>query len=97
MIALDLNDTIFQDDLVALEKAELIACIKTFRKIRALEWDDLYRDQGLKWEKIHSVQGPNGQRLYSLRITQKCRAVAYRNGEMLVFLALHSDHDSAYK
>lgn len=97
MIALDLNNTIFQDGLFALEKAELIACIKTLRKIRALEWDEMYRDQGLKWEMIHSVQGPNGQRLYCLRITQKCRAVVYRSGETLVFLAVHSDHDSAYK
>jgi hypothetical protein len=97
VIALDMNNTIFQDGLFTLEKAELIACIKTLRKIRALEWDDVCRDQGLKWETIHSMHGPSGQRLYSLRITQKCRAVAYRNRETLVFLALHSDHDSAYK
>jgi hypothetical protein len=97
VIALDLNNTTFQDGLFSLEKAELLACIKTLRKLRSLTWDEVYRDQGLKWESIYSVQGKQGERLYSFRITQKCRAVAYRDREMLVLLALHADHDSAYE
>lgn len=95
-IALDLNNPIFQDNWFALERQEALAVLATLRKIRHLEWDQLYRDKGLRWEAILSRTGPNGQRLYSLRITQRARAVAYREGNTLRLLALHADHDSAY-
>ena len=62
-----------------------------------LTWEQIYKDQGLKWEMIRSKQGKKGETLYSLRITQKCRAIALREGDYLRFLSLHSDHDSAYK
>jgi hypothetical protein len=45
---------------------------------------------------IRSKKGKQGEKLYSLRITQKCRAVAIREGDYLRLLSLHSDHDSAY-
>ena len=48
----------------------------------------MYKDQGLKWELIRSKQGRNGEKLYSLRITQKCRAVAVQEGAYLRFLSL---------
>jgi hypothetical protein len=37
----------------------------------------------------------SNQRIYSLRITQRVRAVTYRDGHFLRLLSLHSDHDSA--
>jgi hypothetical protein len=95
-ILLDLNNPAFQDTWFALERQEALAVLSTLRKIRQLEWDQLYRDKGLRWETILSRTGPNGQRLYSLRITQRMRAVAYRDGNALRLLALHADHDSAY-
>ena len=95
-ITLDLNDSGFQDDFFKLEKQELLACCKTLRKIRQLEWGDLYRDSGLNWEAINSFDGPLGRRLYSFRVTQKCRAVGFREGNELMLLSLHPDHDSAY-
>ena len=62
-----------------------------------MEWKDIYRDQGLRWELIQSRTGPKGERLYSIRITQKVRAVVKRSGDFLEFLTLHADHDSAYR
>ncbi|MFZ9736394.1 MAG: hypothetical protein ACO3EZ_00110 [Prochlorotrichaceae cyanobacterium] len=95
-ILLDLNNSIFQQDLFVLPKTEALAVLKTFRKISQLTWEQLYKDQGLKWELIRSKQGKNGEKLYSLRITQKCRAIVLREDDYLRFLSLHSDHDSAY-
>jgi len=95
-IVLDLNNPVFQETWFALERQEALAVFAAFRKIRHVEWDQLYRDKGLRWEAIFSRTGPNGQRLYRLRITQRVRAVAYRDGNALRLLALHADHDSAH-
>ena len=95
-IVLDLNSPIFQEHWFSLERQEALAVVATLRKIRQLEWDQLYRDKGLRWEAILSRTGPSGQRLYSLRITQRARALAYREGNTLRLLALHADHDSTY-
>ena len=62
-----------------------------------MEWEQLYRDRGLHWEAILSRKGPSGQRIYSLRVTQRMRAVAYREGEYMRLLSIHADHDSAYQ
>jgi hypothetical protein len=95
-ILLDLNNAFFQEDWLSLEREEALVAMGAFRKIKQLEWEQLYRDKGLRWEAILSRKGPGGERIYSLRITQKARAVAYRQGEFLRFLSIHTDHDSAY-
>ena len=95
-IALDLNNPEFQKDWFALPRDEALAVLATLRKITQLEWNQLYRDRGLHWEAILSRLGPGGQRLYSLRVTRRVRAVAYREDAILRFLSLHPDHDSAY-
>ena len=96
-IALDLNNPEFQRGWFALERDEALAVLATLRKILLLDWNELYADRGLRWEAILSRPGPAGQRLYSLRVTKRVRAVAYRQGDFLRFLSLHPDHDSAYK
>jgi len=93
----DLNNPGFQEKWFALEREDALAVLTTLRKMRQLDWDQLYRDKGLRWEAILSRSGPAGKRLYSLRITQRMRAVAYRDGDFLRFLSLHPDHDSAYQ
>jgi hypothetical protein len=95
-ILLDLNRPRFQQDFLALEKAEVFAFVKTLRKLSQLEWQQVYQDSGLKWELVKSSEGPEGQKLYSLRVTQKCRALVERKGDAIVFISLHPDHDSAY-
>jgi hypothetical protein len=96
-ISLDLNNPVFQRNLFELEKTEALAILATFRKLSQLDWNELYKDKGLHWELIQSRLGPQGQRIYSLRITKKSRAVAYRDGNYLRLLSLHSDHDSTYR
>ena len=96
-VRLDLNNVQFQSDLFDLQKPEQLAVLATLRKIALLTWDQVHRDKGLHWEAIHSRSGADGGRLYSLRITQRCRAVAMREGEYLRLLSIHADHDSAYK
>jgi hypothetical protein len=95
-VLLDLNSPVFQRDLFALSKQDQTALLSTLKRIRGMTWRQVYADSGLKWEAIHSRQGPNGQRLYSFRISQAFRAVAYRDGPWLRILTLHPDHDSAY-
>ncbi len=95
-ILLDLNNVFFQKDWLSLEREGALAVLAALRKIKQLEWEQLYRDKGLHWEAILSRKGPGGARIYSVRITQHVRAVAYRDGEFLCFLSIHPDHDSAY-
>ena len=96
MIRLDLNNLEFQANLLALEKQEAWAVLKTLRLLQSLDWGQLQSSKGLHWELIQSRQGPQGQRLFSLRISRSCRAVAWREGDWLRFLSLHPDHDSTY-
>ena len=97
LVRLDLNVERFQRDLFKLESEQQLALLGTFRKIATMTWEQVYRDKGLHWEAIESQTGPNKQRLYSLRITIKFRAVAYRDGNFMRCVSLHPDHDSAYR
>ncbi len=97
LVRLDLNNPSFQADLFNLQKPERLAAWNALNKLRQLTWDQVYRDQGLKWEKITSVAPPPGvEAIYSLRITQARRAIAFRQGEFIRFLAIAPDHDSTY-
>jgi hypothetical protein len=96
-ILLDLNAASFQQDWFAMQWEDIQAVFETLRKIRSLDWNQLYSDRGLRWELIASRTGPQNRRLYSLRITGKCRAVAYREEDVLRMVSLHPDHDSTYK
>ena len=51
-IRLDLNNPVFQEQLLTLQKLERHAALDTLNKIRQLTWNQLYRDQGIEWEKI---------------------------------------------
>lgn len=97
LVRLDLNNPVFQGNLLTLQKPELHAALDALNKIRQLTWEQVYRDTGLKWEKISSVTPPAGaSAIYSLRITQSRRVTAYRDGEFMRFLTVAPDHDSAY-
>ena len=85
MIQLDLN------------KPDAWAVLKTLRLLQAMNWDQLQSSKGLRWELIQSRRGAAGERLFSLRISRRCRAVAWRDGPWLRLLSLHPDHDSAYR
>lgn len=96
-LQLDLNNEVFQENWLTLDKSERNRVTDTLRKLRQLTWDQLYRDQGLKWEKVSSVKPPKSiDAVYTLRITQSRRASAYRDGNFLRFLTVAPDHDAAY-
>lgn len=96
-LRLDLNNPVFQEHLLTLQKPERLAAIDTLNKLRQMTWNQVYRDNGLKWEKLISVKPPtNINAVYSLRITQARRATAYRDGEFIRFLTIAPDHDSTY-
>jgi hypothetical protein len=95
-VLLDLNSPAFQESWFALEREEVLAVLATLRKIHQMDWQQLYSDKGLRWETILSRSGPGGERIYSLRVTKRVRAVAYRERDFLRLLSIHADHDSAY-
>jgi hypothetical protein len=95
-IRLDLNNAEFQEVLFRLEATELKQVIASLRRLRELEWSALYRLNGFHWEAIEHLKAPNAAKVHSLRLSQKIRALAFRDGEFLRFVSLHPDHDSAY-
>ena len=96
-IRLDLNSPAFQEALFRLELQELRQVIASLARLRQLEWSAVYRHPGFKWEAIRHIRAPNGGTAYSLRLSEKIRAIAYREGDFLRLISLHADHDSAYK
>lgn len=98
LVRLDLNNPVFQENLLSLQKPERHAALDVLNKIRQLTWNQLYRDSGLKWEKVISVKPPAGvTAIYSLRITQSRRATAFRDGNFIRLLTIAPDHDSTYE
>jgi hypothetical protein len=95
LVLLDLNSPEFQSQFFALERPLLAQVVEVLDRLRKMAWSDVYRSSGLKWEKI-GRNAPNGEPLYSLRITQKARAIGFREGDYLRLVSLHPDHDSAY-
>jgi hypothetical protein len=96
-VRLDLNSPEFQDVFFRLELAESKQVVASLRRLRELDWTGLYRHTGFRWEAIEHLRAPNGAKVYSLRLSQRVRAVAYRDGDFLRLISLHPDHDSAYE
>lgn len=96
-IKLDLNNPVFQEQLLTLQKAERHAALDTLIKIRCITWNQLYRDPGIKWEKITSIKPPAGvDAVYSLRISRSRRATAHREGAYMRLLTIAPDYDATY-
>lgn len=96
-IRLDLNSPAFQDVFFRLEADDLKQVVASLRRLRDLEWNSLFRHTGFRWEAIEHLKGPGGARAYSIRLSQRIRAVAFRDGDFLRLVSLHPDHDSAYE
>ncbi len=96
-VALDLNSPEFLDAFLRLEGEELAQVAAALGRLRKLDWETVYRHAGLKWEALDHVRTPNGAKAHSLRLSQKIRAVAFREGRFLRLVSLHVDHDSAYR
>ena len=96
-IRLDLNSPEFLDVFFGLETTELKQVVASLRRLRELDWNSLYRHTGFHWEAIDHLKASNGAKVYSIRLSQRIRAVAFRDGEFLRLISLHPDHDSAYE
>ena len=96
-VRLDLNSPEFQDVFLRLEGPALKQVVGSLQRLRGLDWNAVYRHPGFKWEEaIRHIRTPNGATAYSLRLSEKIRAIAYRDGDFLRIISLHPDHDSAY-
>ena len=95
-VRLDLNSPEFQDVFLRLEPSELKQVVQALQRLRALDWNGLYRHTGFRWEAIRHIRTPNGASAYSPRLSERVRAIAYRDGDFLRLISLHPDHDSAY-
>jgi len=95
-VKLDLNSPEFQEVFFRLELSELKQVVGSLRRLRELDWNTIYRHTGFKWEAIRHIRTPKGVTAYSLRLSEKIRAIAYRDGNFLRIISLHPDHDSAY-
>ena len=96
-VVLDLNNPIFLDEFLSLERVELARIAKVLKRIQSMDWDTFTRHRGSRWEEIAHITAPNGEPVHSLRLSQKYRALAWRDGHFLRLLSLHLDHDSAYE
>ena len=96
-VRLDLNSPEFQDVFFRLAGAELKQVVAALGRLRELDWNALYRHTGYQWEQIGHLKGPAGAKVYSLRLSQKIRAIGYRDGDFLRLVSLHPDHDAAYE
>lgn len=96
-VRLDLNSPEFQDVFFRLETQELKQVVASLLRLRELDWSAVYRHTGFRWEEIRHLKAPNGAGVHSLRLSQKVRAFAFREGDFLRFISLHPDHDSAYR
>ena len=96
-VRLDLNSPEFQDVFFRLEADDLKQVVASLRRLRELDWTHLSRHTGFRWEAIGYLKAPTGAKVYSIRLSQRIRAVAFRDGDFLRFMSLHPDHDSAYE
>lgn len=96
-VVLDLNSPAFQEVFFSLEAVELKLVVAALRRLRGMDWNAVYAHPGFNWEAVDHVKTPNGAKAHSLRLSRKVRALAYRDGDILRFISLHPDHDSAYE
>lgn len=96
-VRLDLNSPEFQEVFFRLEPDQLKQVVSALGRLRELDWNALYRHTGFRWEALGHVNVGRGGKVYSLRLSQRIRAVGVREGNFLRLISLHPDHDSTYE
>lgn len=97
-VRLDLNSPEFLGVFLRLDSADLAQVAASLAQIQKLDWSNVYASKGLRWEAIDYLKAPDGRSsVYSVRLSQKIRALAFREGDFMRFISLHPDHDSAYE
>ena len=95
-VKLDLNSPEFQEVFFRLELSELKRVVASLRRLRQLDWNSVYSHTGFTWEVIKHIRTPNGAAADGLRLSEKIRAIAFRDADFLRIISLHPDHDSVY-
>lgn len=90
-VLLDLNYPEFQKELFNLDVGDVRKIFATFKKLRGMTWQEVFKDKGLHWEEVKAAGGK-----YTVRLSQSYRAVVKRDGDYMRFASLHIDHDGAY-
>jgi hypothetical protein len=97
LVRLDLNNPEFLKVFLDLPAAELQQVARSLLRLRGMDWRTVMTSKGLHWEAIAHIATPNGSTAYSIRLSGKTRAIAYRDADFLRMVSLHPDHDSAYR
>lgn len=96
-VRLDLSSPEFLGVFLRLDSADLAQVAASLDRISKLDWSNVYASKGLHWEAIDHLRAPDGRStVYSVRLSQKIRGLAFREGAFMRFISLHPDHDSAY-
>ena len=95
-IRLDLNSPEFQDVFFRLQGDDLKQVVTGLGRLRSMDWNALYAHNGFRWEALEYLKIGGGAKVYSLRLSQRIRAVGLRDGNFLRLMSLHPDHDSTY-
>lgn len=98
-VKVDLENTEFQAVLFGLNPGEQEDVLTVAQRIQQMTWNDVYKSKGLHWEEITSFKPPKAWGIdpfFSIRVSKERRAVVYRKGDFMVFMALPHDHDSTY-
>lgn len=88
----------FDDAVMCAELPVRKAAAKLVHVVRSLSLSELWAHPGFHFEKLHGMIEPvTGHQLYSLRVTQRVRAIAsLLSGPTLMLISLHTQHDKAY-
>ena len=83
--------------LFRLEPGDLKQVVAGLRRLRDLDWNAFYRHTGFRWEAIEQLKLAGAHKVYSIRVSQRVRAVGFCDGNFLRLISLHPVHDSTYK
>jgi hypothetical protein len=90
------NSPEFLEVFFRLQLSELKQVVGALRRVSELGWNMVYRRTGFTWEAIRHIRTVNRVTAYSLRLSQKIRAIAFRDRDFLWIISPHPGHDSAY-
>ncbi|HJV65037.1 MAG TPA: hypothetical protein VJ550_04835 [Geomonas sp.] len=89
----------FDEAVMAADLPVRKAAAKMLLALQQIDLPQLWTHPGLNFEKLHGMIEPvSGEQLYSLRVTGTARALTcLLKGPTIVLIALHVQHDKAYK
>ncbi len=62
--------------------------VASLGRLRELDGNTLYRHTAFQWELIEHLKGLEAAKVYSLRLSQRIRAIAFRDGDFLRLISL---------